>query len=305
MNRKIQKLKLEFFYLRKAFFEYCHGFKYIYNKLFLAPKILETNKILEKPINNFDLSTHLLTCHKDLTMTLWSLASFYKMSVEIGQLYIHNDGTLTVKDKNILKNFFPNAKIVEADEITKGNYLANHSLLKRFREGNNSYFLLKKIIDTYFLSDKKYHLIIDTDLLWFKDPTEVTVEIRCGCQNSVMVANNSFGYVYFKDGEKLNQELASYNSGIVLYGRDNFDLAKLEEYLGKIDENKKENNHFIEQAGFAWCLKNLKKLDEKKYTIKEAVNEETTVRHYTSPRRPLFYIEGLEKIKDNLWRNLN
>jgi hypothetical protein len=297
MNRKIQQLKLEFFYLRKAFFEYQRGFKYFYNRYFLAPRILKSDKIFEKPVNNSDLSIHLLTCQRDLIMTVCSLKSFYRVATEIGQLYIHNDGTLTIKDKNILKKFFPSAKIVAADEITKGSYLTNYPLLKKFREENNNYFLLKKIIDTYFLSDKKYHLIIDADLLWFKEPEEIMAEIRNGCQDSLMMANNNFSYVYFRGGEKLNQDLAGYNSGIVLYRRDNFDLAKLEEYLSKIDENNKENNHFIEQAGFAWCLNNLKKLDEKKYIIKEMVGEETAIKHYTSPRRPLFYIEGITKLK--------
>lgn len=297
MNRKVQQLKLEFFYLRKAFFEYRHGFKYIYNKLFLAPKILKLDKILEKPINNGNLSVHVLTHHQGLIMTLWSLASFYNQSGIVGELFIHNDGTLTEEDKNIFIKFFPTARIVAAGEIIKTNYFDNYPFIKKFRTERQKYFLLKKIIDTYFLSDKEIRLIIDADLLWFKRAAELLTEIENNCPNSLMMANNSLSYVYFKNGEKLNQKLASYNSGIVLYRRDNFDLIKLEEYLSKIDENKKDNNHFIEQAGFARCLNNLKKLDEKKYIINEMADKEIVVKHYTSPKRPLFYIEGLEKMK--------
>jgi len=296
MNRKIRQLKLEFFYLRRAFFEYKKLGRYLYNRFFLAPQILKSDKIFEKPINNSDLSIHLLTCHRDLIMTIWSLKSFYKVAREVGQLYVHDDDSLTAKDKKIINKFFPKAIIVEPREVLKKNYLAQYPLMKKFRE-NEDYFLLKKIIDTYFLSDKRIHLIIDSDLLWFETPEEVMAEIKNDCQNSLMMANNSFSHVYFKQGEELAMELANYNSGIVLYKKDNFDLPKMEEYLSRVDEQNKKNAHFIEQGGFAFCLHNLKKLDEKKYIIKEMMNEETVVKHYTSPRRPLFYIEGLEKIK--------
>jgi hypothetical protein len=300
MNRKLKNLKLEFFYLRRAFGEYHRGFKYLYNRYFLAPKILKGNKILEKPINNEKLSLHVLTHHQGLIMTLWSLAGFYDKSGITGKLFIHDDGTLTEKDKDIFKNFFPTVRIVAGEEIIGKENFQNYPFIKKFRVEDKKYFLLKKIIDTYFLSDKEMRLIIDADLLWFRSDEELLAEIKNGCQNSLMMANNNFSYVYFKNGEKLSQELASYNSGIVLYWRDNFDAAKLEDYLSKIDEDKKENNHFIEQAGFAWCLKNLKKLNEKKYIIKEVVNKETVVKHYTSPRRPLFYIEGITKHKNCL-----
>jgi hypothetical protein len=299
MNRKLKNLKLEFFYLRRAFREHRRGFKYLYNRYFLAPKILKAKKIWEKPVNNFNLSIHVLTCHKDLIMTLWSLASFYRVNKEVGQLYLHNDGSLTIRDKKILNSFFPQTRLVEPNEVMAENCLTPYPLIKKFRE-NKDYFLLKKIIDTYFLSDKKYRLIIDTDLLWFDEPKEIENEIRNGCQNSLMMANNSFGYVYFKNGEKINQELASFNSGIVLYDKENFNLAKLEEYLNQIDEQNQKNTHFIEQAGFAWCLHNLKKMDDKKYVIKDGVGEGVIIKHYTSPRRPLFFIEGMEKLKEKI-----
>jgi hypothetical protein len=292
----IKNLKLEFFYLRKALFEHHKFWKYIYNKYVLALKILKLNKIFEKPINNDNLSIHILTCHKDVIMTLWSLSSFYEKSELSGELYLHDDGSLNEKDKNIFKRFFPNAKILGIDEIKKGNYLQNYTIMKKFRLESKKYFLLKKIIDTYFLSDKNIHLIIDSDLIWFEKSQELIQEIEKGCENSLMMSNNNFSFVHFKNTEKLNEEKASYNSGIVLYKKENFDLAKLEEYLEKIDEENKESVHFIEQAGFAVCLKNLKKLDEKKYIIKETVDNETIVKHYTSPRRPLFYIEGINRI---------
>ena len=49
------------------------------------------------------------------------------------------------------------------------------------------------------------------------------------------IIKGSGNYVFFKDGSKLADNLANYNSGIVLYQKQNFDLNKLGEYLEKID----------------------------------------------------------------------
>jgi len=269
-------LKLELFYLRKACFEYHAPFKYLYNKYLIAPRILKTNKILDQPINHQDLSVHILTCHRDLVMFIWSLASFYKNMNIIGQLYIHSDGSLTQKDKSILNKLFPSAKIIE-------------------KKSDYQYLLLQKLFDPYYLSDKKIHLIIDSDLLWFKNSKEIEGEIKNNAQNSLMMVGQGIGCpVYFNNNKKLSAELSYLNSGIVLYHKDNFNLDKLEKYLAHIDNTNLANKHFVEQAGYASCLENIKPLPESKYIIKGPVQAETIVKHYTSPRRPLFYIEGLK-----------
>ncbi len=87
---------------------------------------------------------------------------------------------------------------------------------------------------------------------------------------------------------------------IVLYKKENFNLGKLNDYLEKIDEDRGENYHFIEQAAYAYCLDNLMSLPEDKYVIKKDLNSDITVIHYTSPRRPLFFVEAVEKIKKTL-----
>ncbi len=304
-----KRLKLEFFYLRKAFFAYKNGWHYVYNRYFLAPKILNHAGVLERASNHNDLSVHVLTCHHDLVMLIWSLASFYQVMSIIGELYIHNDGTLNVRDKKILKKFFPSAKIIEPNEFfeKRNSELERCPLIKKIRDECPEYVLLKKLLDPYLVSDKKHLLIIDSDLMWFKRPEEIEQEIQNGCLNSLMMSgaakDGQLNYVYYQDGTKLSADLAAFNSGIVLYRKENFNLEKLVNYLAKIDLAKPANKHFIEQAGYASCLENLKCLLEDKYVVKEMVDDKILVKHYTSPRRPLFYLEGLEKIKKFLIHN--
>lgn len=299
-----RRIKLELFYFKKAFCQYKKGFKYLYNRYFLAKKILKYKDILEKPVNNDDLSIHVLTSHRDLVILIWALASFYQVTEIIGQLFIHSDGSLTNKDKSLIEKFFPTAIIINPKDFLE-KYLSdldNYPIIKRFRTRYPEFFLLKKLIDPYFVSDKIWHWIIDSDLFWYKKSEIIEKEIisKGPSKSFMMVGRKGVGepnYVYFIDGTKLNDKLVNLNSGIVFYAKENFDLERLSEYLEKIDIKNSKNKHFIEQAGYAYCLKELIGLPPEHYQIKEKVTENTVVRHYTNPKRPLLFIEGIDLLK--------
>jgi len=219
----------------------------------------------------------------------------------VGQLFIHSDGSLNSTDEDILKKFFPNAKIIVPGYLFEKYNLELNSYLivRKFRIEFTNYFLLKKLIDPYFVSDKKFRLIIDSDLLWLSSAKEISSAVIENKSQALMMKNNNSCYIYFKSG-KSSDNLASFNSGIVLYNKIDFNLDKLSDYLSKIDIENKENSHFIEQAGYAYCLNNLVSLPENLYSIKDKIDGKTVVKHYTSPRRPLFFIEGLEILKDRI-----
>ncbi|MFA6410051.1 MAG: hypothetical protein WCW26_00535 [Candidatus Buchananbacteria bacterium] len=299
----LKKIKLEIFYLKKSFFQYKKGFQYLNNKFFLAPKILAGKKVLSKPINNTELSIHILTCHRDLVMLIWSLASFYYFSKVIGQLYIHSDGSLTPDDKKLISQFFLDAIFIEPSDILEKNSqgLNAHPVIKQFRIEHQNDLFTKKIIDSFFVSDKKFHLLFDSDILWFKDSQAIFDQLNLSLPKSLMIGGNGGGnYVYFKDGTKLSDDLANFNAGVIFYSKDNFDLNRLAEFLTKFDTAQKRNFYFLEQAGHAYCLNNLNAWSKDKYFIHQTVDQNTIAKHYTSPRRPLFYIEGIEILKDKI-----
>lgn len=298
-KKYFKKIKLELFYVKKAFFEYHHGLKYIINKHILAPKILKYDGVLEKSITNPDISMHMLVCHKDVIPSLWSLGSFYSVSRLIGKLFIHSDGTLTENDKNIFARFFPSASIIDAGLFVDkySEKLNEYSALKEFRMKYQEYFSFKKIIDPYFVSDKQMRLILDSDIVWFASPNDLEEQVALGCLKSQMQDNVIPIFATFNDGSRTNDYIARANAGIMCYHINNFSIQRFEEFLNKIDLNNRQNLHFADQAGHAFSLNNLEYLPVSKYPIKGSVGAETIARHYTSPRRPLFYIEGLEKIK--------
>jgi hypothetical protein len=119
---KLKDIKKELFYIRKSFFQYKKGWQYLYFKYIFAPRILKIKRRLDKPINQPDLSVHILTCHRDVVMTTWALCSFYHNSGLSGRLYIHNDGSLTDKDEEVFKIFFPESLVVNSS-----NFLQDYS----------------------------------------------------------------------------------------------------------------------------------------------------------------------------------
>ena len=111
-----------------------------------------------------------------------------------------------------------------------------------------------------------------------------------------------FSYVTFKDGTRITDEIASYNSGITLYAREQFDLAKFSQYLAKVDYR---NGRFTDQACYATMFSpNLVRLPERSYIIKGALADHVVARHYTNPSRAKFYCYGLNFISDDILREL-
>ncbi|MFA6428756.1 MAG: hypothetical protein WCW02_04440 [Candidatus Buchananbacteria bacterium] len=300
MNELFKKIKLEFFYLRKAFFEYHQGWAYLYYRYVVAKRIIRVSRVLEKPINRQDFSIHVLTCHRDFVMTIWSLASFYQTAKVVGELYLHNDGSLNERELTILKKLFPSAKAVNTKTflIDWKSALVPYPTLKEYREKYINFFSFKKIIDPYFVSNKNNHLIFDSDVLWLGNPAELMAEIEGGPKRSLVQKNNTAVCPPFKNGFELSEKLTWVNAGIVLYNIENFDLAKLSELFKNLDEKCERSLHFADQTGYAYCLKNLELLSAEKYVIRAQVTPAVIAKHYTSPRRPLFYLEGIK-----VWAN--
>ncbi len=297
----LNDLKNELFHVRKAFVTFNVGWKYLYSKYILSRSITKFKYPFEKSVTCDNLSMHVLFGHKHLYMALWSIRSYYTVSECIGKLYIHSDGTLTDNDILILKKFFPEAVFIHPDEVPikwSGEFEA-HPAIKSFREKYRDNFFLTKLVDPYFVSDKKCLLFFDIDILWFKNPGLVCEQVSEGCPSSWMMENvfsdlnGEFNTVYFKDGSSLSPEYSRYNGGIMLFNRDNFNLDRMADYFSRIDMSRPESRHWVEQSGYAYNLDKLKVLPKEEYIIKGEVNERTVVKHYTGPRRVEFYAKGL------------
>lgn len=294
-------LKEHLRHIYKAFFQYRRGFLYLYMRYWVAPKILHYKKPLERPITHQNLSVHMLLGARDFLMALWSLASFYHSSRVIGALYIHSDGTLTEKHRVILARLFPSAQYIDARDVLANHaqFFEAHPVLEEFRRTYTK-FQAKKLLDPYLSSDREFRLILDSDMLWFKNPDEIEHNLSLPNPRALMMSDGDgdFAYVEFKDGTRISPEIASFNSGITLYRKDQLDLAALERYISSVDYL---HTRFTDQACYATVLKEyLDMLPKDRYILKGPLGEFRVMRHYTGPQRAKFYLLGL----DRMWKNL-
>ena len=294
------KTHLRFIYL--AFFRYKKGFFYLYRRYVIAPRIIRNPSVLERPITHSNLSMHMLFGERDFLMALWSLGSFYSVSQVIGTLYIHSDGSLTQHHRTILEKLFPSARFIDARDIlaTHKDFFDTHPTLEVFRREYTK-FQSKKLLDPYLSSDADFRLILDSDMLWFKNPQEIEQNLASSAPKAMMMSDGDgdLAYVTFKDGSTLSEEMASFNSGITLYHKDQFDLDAIKEYLDTIDYM---HTRFTDQACYATMLKPyLVMLPKDTYIIKGELTDKIVMRHYTSPSRTKFYILGFDTVRQKIF----
>ena len=153
------------------------------------------------------------------------------------------------------------------------------------------------MIDPFFVGDADVKLILDSDLLWFKQPGELLDDIF---QKRLPIFMGGYGKMdfVFSDGSILPENIAGVNSGVVCYKKKQFSLDSLEEFYSRVGSNA--NPHFVEQAGYAYILTRGSQpifLPADKYLIKGPVSERTVMKHYTNPRREQFWFEGVNRLK--------
>lgn len=277
----------------KAFFKYGMGFRYLYNRFIIAPQILRVPSI-ERPVTHPELSMHMLFGKRDFLMAVWSLASFYHSSTIRGALYLHSDGTLGSAHRATLLRLFPHAVFADARDVVASHkdFFDAHEDLKDFRTKYTK-FQAKKLLDPYLVSKSQLRLILDSDMLWFKDPTELKVSVEAGVPRPLMMSDRTGAggrsYVTFKDGTRITEDVAACNSGVVLYKKDQFNLVAFSAYLARVDYLQSK---FTDQACYATILQP-ELLPEDRYLIKGALTERVVLRHYTNPSRAKFYCYGL------------
>ena len=294
-------------YLYRSIFFYRKPLAYVYNRFFTNVRIrrLFAAGRASPPAAREDYTVHFLTCHRDMDMLLWSLGSWFHFVPDSGKVYIHDDGTLTGADRELLKSYDPDLVIIDYAksseavlEKLRGFPRAHASRGKSLAD--KRYVFNLKLIDPLFAGGSGCKLILDSDLLWFQRPVALLEALS---QNRLPVFMGGFGEMDFKfsDGSVLPAEIAGVNSGIVGYRQDDFSLPVLEEFFARVGDDT--NPHFVEQAGYAYILTRSKKpnfLPAGKYLIKGRVGGETAMKHYTSPRREQFWFEGVKLLKDKL-----
>lgn len=262
-----------------------------------------------KPIHSKDKKNNVvevmsLVSHNDTLSYLCMIKTFSYFSKRIFPITVCDDGTLTKNDISILKKNVRGIKIIS-------NKIANVVVQKKLRTYPYSSELRKKIvymrkkIDFPLLARKERVLILDSDLLFFKKPTEIlkwmnnrakkTTIFISDCRDSYILSNIETS-VLFK-----TKMISRLNSGIIGFHRQIMSLKKIEAFSKFILNGAGilTTRYPQIQAIFAFLFAQLSKQHvhrlPKTYLLSEArcFIPNLVCRHYVRSVRELFYHDAL------------
>jgi hypothetical protein len=143
--------------------------------------ILNTPPTLTEEASDFEV--HVLTCHRNVLTSLWSIKSFILYSRKTPRLVIHDDGSLTVDDLSLFEQQFPRATVLSNEVID--NDIKFRDWLKQFPTLYFWRFVVehvfaKKVIDFMYFSNAEYVIAFDSDVLFMKYPADVLGSVSRG-----------------------------------------------------------------------------------------------------------------------------
>lgn len=280
--------------------KYKHGFVTAYYRDLVRKSILNTSRITNT--SNQECEIHVLTSTNDWLNLVWTLKSFYHFSQRQYALCIHDDGTLTEENITTLQYHFPEARIIDrkqADEKVLP-LLSSYPHCLEFRKTNH---LSPKVFDfaAYLQSDRL--LLLDSDILFFKEPTELLNRIEKP-EYKFNSLNADVQSAYTVDPETVKNHLGFHladriNSGLGLIHKDSLNFAWIEEFLSLPNII----GHFwrIEQTIYALCSSRFGvELLPPAYDVHlEGSINNSPARHYVGKIRHLMYREGICHLVEN------
>ena len=222
-------------FFKKLHSKFKHGLSTIYYQDVVRYEILKTRAFTETTSKAAEI--HVLVSKHDWLNLVWALKSFYHYSERDYSLCIHDDGTLTLQQKDILSNHFPNSRLIEktAADQRMLKLLQNHPRCLEFRKSNN---LSPKVLDSIEYLESDRMVFFDSDLLFFDKPEKMLkrIEDRNYQLNSL---NRDATKAYMDIVEpKLVKKLTGVNlqekinSGLGLVHKKSIQLSWIEEFLG-------------------------------------------------------------------------
>jgi len=247
---------------------------------------------------------HILTCERDRTMAFWALKSFYHYLGERPPLVVHDDGSLSAESFRLFDHHFPKCTVVRADQADADSRL-RESLgllplcdLWRFR---CEFQLAKKLFDFPCLSTEPFIVGIDSDILFFRKPTEI---LEC-VHASVPFMASDYQEAYDFDAPGLIPRL---NSGLFGLHRNAFDFTLVETLLqAQVDASPAHRFEFwkgwLEQTLLAYLFSRSnggRILDLNRYQISSMlISDDTISQHFVNDgSRSAFFRWGLRRLDE-------
>jgi lipopolysaccharide biosynthesis glycosyltransferase len=242
-----------------------------------------------------------LLTSRDVSMYLWAIRSFLYYAEIKCPVIVHDDGKLTAADYVALQESLPGIKIIsrqEADSLIELK-LKEFSKCLEYRKQN---VLTLKMFDFNLLSKSEKILSFDSDILFFRQPAEIIQNINSG--SSETIYNCEFNNPTYSTNATITESfpfvLTGFNSGLMCYVRENFQLAEIAEIVDWVYLHQESLSCLDEQVIYAILAeRKLSRPLSSQYCadLQLKVRENKFVcRHYHTSLRYAFALEGLKEL---------
>jgi hypothetical protein len=263
-------------------------------------QILSTRAVYADVPGRSAVEVHLL-CHRgDHLCAIWALKTLYRTSGVRWPAVIHVQGVCTVAMKRRFRAHVPDARVIVQEEADAHVLRALGDRCPRLVAARRQSPFMMKLIDPVVLASAERIVILDSDVLFFRDPGELRAHVEQAPVDTWLFQRDPAStYNVTEDvaasalGVRIPERV---NSGIAVVPRSLVDLDQCERWLEHPDVRRPSG--WIEQTLFALCAGARGRVEylSPSYLIsleRGLDYDGFTARHYAGPSRPLLTEEGM------------
>jgi hypothetical protein len=257
-------------------------------------KILKTHPV--RTAKSGPIEIRVLTWRRDWLNAIWALKSFYHYATVDYPLFIH-DGGLKPNQKEKLQYHFPDATLISEEEAEeKVVPLLEERRLYRSIAYRRRNITTRKLFDFFLLSKADVVISVDSDIIFFKRPSELLDSER-GKDSNLYHKDMQYSYTLKPDELEAAfgiRPISMIACGLSRVHRESVDFEKINLWL----EHPKlfEDRWVTEQTLHALCatIYGAELLpDTYLVSTERGMSPELVCKHYPGFFRPLLYQEGM------------
>ncbi len=176
-------------------------------------------------------SVHSLVCKRDVGMAICSAKSLNLACNRALPWFFHDDGSLGREEVKLLQDHFPGCTVLtrEYTDQEMSKVLVDYPLL---RETRRKYVMMLKLADLVFFAPRERILYVDSDILFFTNPTQL---LEAGRRN---LFNRDIQSCYLYPPPELRAYtgipvLERINAGLSSIWKEYFEISKMEQVLAQ------------------------------------------------------------------------
>ena len=248
---------------------------------------------------------HSLVCHRHMYNYILAIKSLLRFYNDV-TVIVHDDGSLTKKDKRTIKKHIKNINIIDRGYAdAKINRILDHyPNCRRYRD---AFVNALQLFDYMLLCESEKIVSLDSDILFFKKPDTLIDWLRDGKEIIYFWENKPWGIEEFFAKINIDDCCVHMNIGLLCFYKEAMNLDLIEQLLSKI-----EIFWCTGQCIFPVLLKKqieeygLSFFEPSEYQYHEYFSDAQTARHYLfsafhiEPRLSDIYLSDWKKIVKEL-----